>query len=30
MVTGMHLQLEEHYAAVKPMRESLKEMGASL
>ncbi len=26
----MHLEFEEHYAAIKPMKENLEEMGAAL
>jgi hypothetical protein len=26
----VHVMVEEHYAAINPMREALKEMGASL
>lgn len=30
MVVVVHIAFEEHYAAIGPMRETLKEMGASL
>jgi hypothetical protein len=30
MVVVVHLQFEEHNAAIKPMKENLKEMGAAL
>lgn len=30
MVEVMHLEFEEHYAAIKPMKENLEEMRAAL